>query len=127
MRSEKPWHVLLLRRRPCPPATRADHYNGKQYLGWKAIRDKCAELDAKYQGQGLASLPPAAAGDRPRERERSPPRSDYRAPDRRYDDRGGRDSYRGGPPPGRYEDRGDRGGYYSGSRGGDRYDDRRRR
>jgi len=26
---------------------RADHYNGKQYLGWKAIRDKLKELEEK--------------------------------------------------------------------------------
>merc|ERR1719262_1226898 len=28
-------------------ARRADHYNGKQYLGWKAIRDKLKFLDNK--------------------------------------------------------------------------------
>merc|ERR1719235_1150775 len=29
-------------------ARRADHYNGKQYLGWKAIRDKLKELEKKF-------------------------------------------------------------------------------
>merc|ERR1739848_887584 len=28
-------------------ARRADHYNGKQYLGWKAIRDKLKQLTDK--------------------------------------------------------------------------------
>merc|ERR1711907_280826 len=29
-------------------ARRADHYNGKQYLGWKAIRDKRKQLEEKF-------------------------------------------------------------------------------
>jgi hypothetical protein len=28
-------------------ARRADHYNGKQYLGWKVIREKLSKLDDK--------------------------------------------------------------------------------
>ncbi|GAB4817372.1 hypothetical protein N2152v2_004418 [Parachlorella kessleri] len=31
-------------------ARRRDHIEGKQYLGWKAIREKCAELEEKYKG-----------------------------------------------------------------------------
>merc|ERR1712025_470558 len=30
-------------------ARRADHYNGKQYLGWKAIRDKLRELQNRFR------------------------------------------------------------------------------
>merc|ERR1712100_487974 len=29
-------------------ARRADHYNGKQYLGWKAIRDRLKQLEEKF-------------------------------------------------------------------------------
>merc|ERR1712193_165749 len=32
-------------------ARRADHYNGKQYLGWKAIREKLKTLEAKVYDQ----------------------------------------------------------------------------
>merc|ERR1712199_36999 len=28
-------------------ARRADHYNGKQYMGWKAIRNKLKKLEKK--------------------------------------------------------------------------------
>merc|ERR1711904_701226 len=31
-------------------ARRADHYNGKQYLGWKAIRNKLQQLGQKFSG-----------------------------------------------------------------------------
>jgi hypothetical protein len=31
-------------------ARRADHYNGKQYLGWKAIRDRLKQLEEKFSG-----------------------------------------------------------------------------
>merc|ERR1712124_110458 len=35
-------------------ARRADHYNGKQYLGWKAIRDKLKELETKITKRHFA-------------------------------------------------------------------------
>lgn len=58
-----------------------EHLEGKQYLGWKAIRERFAELLAKYGPGGMAGpLPPppardAGAGrsgsyDRDRERDR---------------------------------------------------------
>merc|ERR1712100_1010324 len=31
-------------------ARRADHYNGKQYLGWKKIREKLKQLEQKFSG-----------------------------------------------------------------------------
>jgi rubrerythrin len=42
-------------------ARRADHYNGKQYLGWKAIRDKLRDLETKLtrpvvENQSLGSV-----------------------------------------------------------------------
>merc|ERR1711977_502769 len=39
-------------------ARRADHYNGKQYLGWKAIRDKLKELESKFAKNAIESLIP---------------------------------------------------------------------
>ncbi|KAG2493834.1 hypothetical protein HYH03_008052 [Edaphochlamys debaryana] len=119
---------------------RQEHLTGKQYLGWKAIREKYAELVAKWEGGGGGrarsrepeavarerSIPAedAGRGSRERERERSPARYDsrgrsggsgYEERDRGYDSRG-----RGGDRG--YEDRGyDRG--YDRGRG---YDDRGR-
>ena len=59
-----------------------DHLNGKQYLGWKAIREQYAKLQEKWSGPSKAtSLPPPppteegeapAAAPTPRDRERSP-------------------------------------------------------
>lgn len=39
-----------------------DHLEGKQYLGWKAIREKYAELLAKYGPGGAGPARGASAG-----------------------------------------------------------------
>merc|ERR1711904_739341 len=36
-------------------ARRADHYNGKQYVGWKAIRNKLRDLEHKLYKNNLLS------------------------------------------------------------------------
>jgi hypothetical protein len=41
-------------------ARRRDHLEGKQYLGWLAIREKHTELATKYGGGGSAAYPPVA-------------------------------------------------------------------
>jgi len=49
------WRVRLTTRASIARARalfhRADHYNGKQYLGWKAIREKLKTLEAKVYDQ----------------------------------------------------------------------------
>merc|ERR1719456_2131866 len=38
-------------------ARRADHYNGKQYVGWKAIRNKLRDLEDKlYKNNSLSGI-----------------------------------------------------------------------
>ena len=74
----------------------AAHYAGKQYQGWKLVRDKYADMKAKYGPYGPP--PPQARGPLPAGGPRGPPV-------------GGR----GGPPP---PQRGDRGGYGPPDRGG---------
>merc|ERR1712050_89289 len=37
-------------------ARRADHYNGKQYLGWKAIRDKLKPLEKTQEIKANSSM-----------------------------------------------------------------------
>lgn len=91
-------------------ARMADHYNGKQYLGWKAVRDKLKELEDKYAGRAPEPMYGGRDGGRDggyrgreresyRERSRSRERErgrDDREGDRRRDDRGGdRDRDRG--------------------------------
>ncbi|KAG2422731.1 hypothetical protein HXX76_015818 [Chlamydomonas incerta] len=99
---------------------RQEHLTGKQYLGWKAIREKYAELTSRWEVRarsrepelppppGIAPVaasrersgpPPEERGrshDRERERERSPRREDRgyergRSGGSGYDDRGGYD------------------------------------
>lgn len=99
----------------------AAHFAGKQYVGWKMVRDKLKQLDEKYKNM---PAPPRAGwgGPPPRRRSRSPDRSD------RHNGRGG-----GGSDWGRDRDRG-RGGGYSGGppsrdshrQRGSGYDDRDR-
>ena len=88
----------------------AAHYAGKQYQGWKLVRDKYAEMKAKYGPYGppppQSRGPPPPGGIRPSVGGRGPP-----PPSR---DRGGYGPDRGGgiPPGGRWErDRGGGGGY----------------
>ncbi|PSC70918.1 U1 snRNA associated [Micractinium conductrix] len=133
----------------------ADHLEGKQYLGWLAIREKYKELQQKYGGGGAGYMPmnastvpvaprreePAEEGEVQEERggSRSGHGSDRRrsrSRDRR--DRGGRDERRRSRSRerGGYGDRGGygrSGGYDRGyeqrggyDRGGDRDYDRRR-
>jgi RNA-binding protein Luc7-like 2 len=126
-----------------------DHLNGKQYLGWKAIREQYAKLQEKYASHPKAPSAPRDEEPAPkeRERERSPrleerPRSvdryGSRGGDRRGDDRyaredrGREDSYRGGSRGGDYYSGRDggypsRGGSYGGGRERDRYYEERRR
>ena len=101
----------------------AAHYAGKQYVGWKLVRDKLKELQKKGcgggGGGGMGGDPRGGGGG--------------------YNDRGGgydrRGGYDRGPPPDRYNGRGggydNRGGYgggYGGGGGGrNGYDDRRGR
>jgi hypothetical protein len=82
----------------------AAHYAGKQYVGWKLVRDKLKEMIQEYGRYG----PPV--GDRGRARSGG---------DDRYG--GGGDRYGGGGDP-RYSSAG--GGDRHGGRGGDRYRDR---
>mmetsp|Transcript_40314 Transcript_40314/g.95794 ORF Transcript_40314/g.95794 Transcript_40314/m.95794 type:complete len:322 (+) Transcript_40314:134-1099(+) len=80
-------------------ARRRDHLAGKQYLGWKAIREKLAELQKKLAGVPAPRHPPPSADDRGRgrdDRRRSPGRSDrstsrHRSRSRERDDRRDRD------------------------------------
>ncbi|PNH11244.1 Luc7-like protein [Tetrabaena socialis] len=129
---------------------RQEHLTGKQYLGWKAIREKFAELQNKWERSRSrdpdmreTSAPLVAPEERPqrsrereRERERSPPRREF---DARGDSRGrGAPDGRGrggddgaGYERGAYERGGghDRGGGYERGRGYDNshreYDTRR--
>eukprot|EP00956_Cyclotella_meneghiniana_P016505 scaffold26070_cov71-Cyclotella_meneghiniana.AAC.9 len=94
----------------------AAHYAGKQYVGWKLVRDKLKELQKKGFGRGGGGGGPPGPG---------PPmdRGGYRD-DRHHGGYGGGGGYgrRDEPPPPRYDP-----GYRDRGRGGfDRgYDDRR--
>lgn len=78
----------------------AAHYAGKQYVGWKLVRDKLKELQKR-------GLPLGGGGGPP------PPRGGPRGGGRYGDDRGGHGR---GPPP--RDDRGGYGGGYRDDRGG---------
>jgi broad-specificity NMP kinase len=83
----------------------AAHYSGKQYVGWKLVRDKLAEMQKIY---GRYGPPP------PRRRDTGPPPMAMGG-GRGWGDRaGGRGGGGGGgfrgPPQGRFDDRGFRGG-----------------
>eukprot|EP00747_Dinoflagellata_sp_TGD_P158967 gnl/TRDRNA2_/TRDRNA2_177860_c0_seq6.p1 gnl/TRDRNA2_/TRDRNA2_177860_c0~~gnl/TRDRNA2_/TRDRNA2_177860_c0_seq6.p1 ORF type:complete len:277 (-),score=1.95 gnl/TRDRNA2_/TRDRNA2_177860_c0_seq6:1267-2097(-) len=45
-------------------ARRADHYNGKQYLGWKAIRDKLRELENKTSRLNVIAHSPSKSSSK---------------------------------------------------------------
>ncbi|KXZ48441.1 hypothetical protein GPECTOR_28g851 [Gonium pectorale] len=92
---------------------RQEHLTGKQYLGWKAIREKYAELQNKYERARSRepepftkerSGPPEEPSHRSSSRDRERERDRERSPSRRgssYDDRSG---YERGRSSG-YEDR----------------------
>ena len=64
------------------PPLRQDHLEGKQYLGWKAIRDKHTELETKYAGQAVLPGPPVIST---MGRPDAQPRSSERGPERSHD------------------------------------------
>mmetsp|Transcript_14766 Transcript_14766/g.29827 ORF Transcript_14766/g.29827 Transcript_14766/m.29827 type:complete len:492 (-) Transcript_14766:641-2116(-) len=92
----------------------AAHYAGKQYVGWKMVRDKHSELKKKY---GNMSGPPRGGPPMPYDRRGGPPQGYGPPPERR-----GR--YGGGGGGGGHDYR--HGGGYGGSGGGHRRDDRSR-
>ncbi|KAK9828557.1 hypothetical protein WJX72_000748 [[Myrmecia] bisecta] len=69
---------------------RKDHLSGKQYLGWKAIRDKLEEMHNKYGRGGKLPGPPPVA-ERPRSRERSRERERHHSRDHKERDRDHKD------------------------------------
>lgn len=70
--------LLQLTERKLLACVRQDHLQGKQYLGWKAIRDTLAAMQER-----LRSAPePPRARSRERERERSRDREREREYDR---------------------------------------------
>ena len=93
----------------------AAHYAGKQYVGWKMVRDKYQELRKKY---GNRSGPPRGGPPPPYDR-RGGPSQNYSPPP----EMGG--GYRGGRGGGGHDYRRG-GGYGGGSGGGRRRDDRSR-
>eukprot|EP00980_Cylindrotheca_fusiformis_P031082 scaffold25800_cov162-Cylindrotheca_fusiformis.AAC.8 len=106
----------------------AAHYAGKQYVGWKLVRDKFKEMIKKY---GKYGPPPPMRGGGPPQHMGPPPRGSRGG----FGDRGGggggfrdrpNDGFAGGrrgPPPGRWE-RGGGGGYGRGGGGYGRDRDR---
>lgn len=85
----------------------AAHYAGKQYVGWKLVRDKLESMVKKY---GRYGPPPPGRGGGPVD---GPPLTGRPPPDR--------GSYGGGGGGGtREHDRGGGGGYRGGGGGGDR-------
>lgn len=53
-----------------------DHLTGKQYMGWKAIRDKLTEMQEKQASQRLPPPPGRPEEARPAARERDRDRSE---------------------------------------------------
>ena len=101
----------------------AAHFAGKQYVGWKMVRDKLKELDEKYKNMP----PPPRGGAPPRHRSRSPDRGG------RYNSRGAGSDWGRDRDRDRDRDRGRGGGYQGGApprddyrRRGGNYDDRDR-
>jgi len=90
----------------------AAHYAGKQYQGWKLVRDKYAEMKNKYGPYGPP--PPSGRGPPPPGGQRVPPMGGGgRGPPPPGRDRGGYGRDRGGGGSGRWErDRGGGGGGY---------------
>lgn len=105
----------------------AAHYAGKQYVGWKLVRDKFREMMQKY---GKYGPPPPMRGGGPPQHMGPPSRGDHRGGRGGFGDRGGgfrerpNDGYGGGrrgpggPGPGRWERGGGGGGYGRGGGGG---------
>lgn len=93
----------------------AAHYAGKQYVGWKMVREKCKALDEKYR-----SLPPPPRGQQyGYDRRRSPDRGGY------HDRRGGYgiSRHHRSQPPHHDDSRGRDRGYNGNNAGG--YNNRR--
>lgn len=90
----------------------AAHYAGKQYVGWKLVRDKFAEMVKKYGRYG----PPPPGRDGMENAGPMPPMGRGRGGGGdRYNDRGGGGYDRGGGGRGRFD-----GGYRGGGGGPDR-------
>ena len=97
----------------------AAHYAGKQYVGWKLVRDKFKEMQQQYGRYGPPRPQPRRddAGPGGRHGSLGPGGGGSGRPDDRFSGRGGGfNSTRGPPPPGR----GGGGGYGSGGRDYDR-------
>lgn len=111
----------------------AAHFAGKQYVGWKMVRDKLKKLDEKYRdmpppvrGGGWGSGPPPPRSNRD---DRSSGRRFGESRRGRSDDRWQGGGYNDRGPPPRYDDRRRGGGGYNdrgGSGGYGRDRDRRR-
>jgi hypothetical protein len=127
----------------------AAHYAGKQYVGWKLVRDKFKEMQQQYGRYGPPRPQPQrrdGGGGRPDDRYNTqnrgggrpddryannnnrgppplPPRGNYGGGGRDYDNRGGGGRDRGGPPGGAYGRGGGGGGHDRDRRdnGRDRY------
>jgi RNA-binding protein Luc7-like 2 len=128
---------------------KADHYNGKQYLGWKAIRDKLKELEGRERtgefggggggggapggwgadpSRGRGGEPDRRGRSRSRSRSKSRERSRSRSRDREREWKRERERYERSDR-GRYDryDRDDRRDRYDDRGRGRGYDDRGRR
>jgi LUC7 N_terminus len=99
----------------------AAHYAGKQYVGWKLVRDKFKEMQQQYGRYGPPRPPPRRddiGGPGPGPGPGPVGRNVGGRPDDRYNGRGGGFNNNRGPPP---QARGGGGGY-SGGGGGRDYD-----
>jgi hypothetical protein len=106
----------------------AAHYAGKQYVGWKMVREKFRELDQKMRTARPAGPPPGRYGGGPRGGYGQGPGYGGRGYNEggrsRYNDRGGRNDYGYGGRDRSYSSRDSgrdgyhrRGGYDGGHRG----------
>jgi LUC7 N_terminus len=91
----------------------AAHYSGKQYVGWKLVRDKLQAMIKKYGRSGPP--PPAQNRNNIENMSRQPPMAQQPSQNS-YGGGGGRGPYGGGGG----RDYADRGGYRSGGGGGGR-------
>lgn len=97
----------------------AAHYAGKQYVGWKLVRDKFKEMQQQYGRYGPPRPPPRRddiGGPGPGPGPGPIGRNVGGRPDDRYNGRGGGFSNNRGPPP---PARGGAGGYNGGGGGRD--------
>lgn len=79
-----PPHLCVVCLQPKPAQ---EHLTGKQYLGWKAIREKYAELTSRWEARARSREPellppPPAAPSSVRERSGPPPEERERSRDR---------------------------------------------